>query len=567
MTVGTMRRLSRAFVFVRYMPAQKIARRIVLTIRRYWCDRFGWPAFDAPAPSLAMSRPIPLFAPRHGSLLVENGDLVFTFLNQSLRMRDVIDWGGLGKEPAHQLWRMNLHYMEYLEAADDERFLAFIREWIAANRSVSAGAWRDAWNSYALSLRVVVWMQELRRRAAHPLEVPAAIIESLAQQLRFLANNLETDLGGNHLIKNIKALLWGAAFFVGPESDAWRTRGMQLLARELPLQILSDGMHYERSPSYHTQVFADLLECWWALGVNTLPKLDEILAPMAQALVDLTHPDGSPALFNDAGLNMTYTPAECLDVYERLFGGRPAPRRIFALDAAGYFGSRINQSYAIIDCGRLAPDDLPAHGHGDALSFEWSVGNRRVIVDPGVFEYCTGERRARSRSAMAHNTLCFEAADQADFFGSFRCGRRPDVTMRRFEPRVDGFVLEGTHDGFVHLAGAPRHVRRFEVRSDGLIVDDRIEGAPNRCAYVTFLFHPNVKVRVTDDGLVLSMNDVIIAMRSQLPIELHQAVWWPDMGVARPTSLARITIDVGVEAVLTTMLIMQCDELFEHGLQ
>jgi uncharacterized heparinase superfamily protein len=560
-----MRRLSRAFVFVRYMPPQKIARRIVLTMRRYWCDRLGWPVFDAPAPSLAPSPPMPLFQPRRGSLCVENGGLIFTFLNQSQRMGDLIDWDGPGMEPGHQLWRMNLHYMEYLEEADNDRFVALIGEWIAANRIVRPGAWRDAWNSYAISLRVVVWMQELVRRAAHPLEVPvtaevfAAILKSLAQQLRFLASNLETDLGGNHLIKNIKALLWGASFFAGPESDVWRTRGLRLLKRELPLQILSDGMHYERSPSYHAQVFADLLECRWALGASGLRELDEILAPMAQAVVDISHPDGSPALFNDGGLNMAYTQAECLDVYERLFGVRPAPRHIFALDAAGYFGSRIGKSYAIIDCGRLAPDDLPAHGHGDVLSFEWSVGGRRVIVDPGNFEYYAGERRVRSRSAMAHNTLCFEAADQADFFGSFRCGRRPDVTVRHFEPRDDGFVLEGTHDGFMYLAGAPRHVRRFEVRSDGLFIQDRIEGSSNRRAYIAFLFHPDVEARVADDGLVLSMNDTIIAMHSQLPMELLPGVWWPDMGAAKRTSLARITIDVGVEAVVTTMVIKQRD--------
>ena len=29
----------------------------------------------------------------------------------------------------------------------------------------------------------------------------------------FLRNNLELDIQGNHLIKNIKALLWASSFF------------------------------------------------------------------------------------------------------------------------------------------------------------------------------------------------------------------------------------------------------------------------------------------------------------------------------------------------------------------
>ena len=122
-------------------------------------------------------------------------------------------------------------------------------------------------------------------------------------------------------------------------------------------------------------------------------------------------------------------PSAC-DVYERLFGRRPTARESFAFADAGYFGLRSATSYLVVDCGRIAPDDLPAHGHGDVLSFEWSVGTQRVFVDQGVFEYIPGARRQAARSAASHNTLCLEGADQADFFGAFRCGRRPNVEVR-----------------------------------------------------------------------------------------------------------------------------------------
>ena len=154
---------------------------------------------------------------------------------------------------------------------------------------------------------------------------------------------------------------------------------------------------------------------------------------MAQVSADLTHPDGGPVLFNDSGLTMAYSPAECLDVYERLYGRRPGTRRSFAFEAAGYYGMRSDELYMVADCGRIAPDDLPAHGHGDVLSFELSVAGSRIIVDQGVFEYIAGEKRQRARAAWSHNTLCFEGADQADFFGAFRCGRRPNVMVLTYE--------------------------------------------------------------------------------------------------------------------------------------
>ena len=489
--------LRRALAFGRHIPPAKLIRRIALTARRRLRDRFGWHAPEAAAsPATAAAPPLPLFAARAGHLTPGTGDLSFTFLGRNQLMPGAVDWRAPGEGPAHQLWRMNLHYMEYLEAVDDRLFAELVLQWIAANPPDRPGVWKDSWNSYALSLRVVVWMQQMARRGASlPLAARAAIDASLASQMRFLEHNLETDLGGNHLVKNIKALVWASAYFAGADSQRWRNMALGLLRAALAEQILGDGMHYERSPSYHCQVFADLLECRHVLGAGALDgELDRFLHAMAQVAADLAHPDGRIAQFNDSGLSMAYAPGECLDVFERLLSTRPKPRAVFGLAQAGYFGLRTKSTYLVADCGRIAPDDLPAHGHGDILSFEWSVDGQRIIVDPGVFEYVAGEKRARSRSASAHNTLCFSGADQAEFFGAFRCGRRPDVTVHRFEPGPASFVLEGSHDGFAILPGKPRHSRRFEASATRLLIQDSISGQPDRPAALHFLFHPDVHV-------------------------------------------------------------------------
>lgn len=548
-------RFRRALAFGRHIPPGKLFRRIALTARRRLRDRFGWhgPAAAA-SPATAAAPPLPLFAARDGHLTPGTGSLSFTFLGQTLAMPGAVDWRAPGEGPAHQLWRMNLHYMEYLEAVDDRLFAELVLQWIAANPPNRPGVWKDSWNSYALSLRVVVWMQQMARRGASlPLAARAAIDVSLASQLRFLEHNLETDLGGNHLVKNIKALIWASGTFTGPESQRWRGMATNLLRAALAEQVLGDGMHYERSPSYHCQVFADLLECRHVLGAAALDgELDRALLAMAQVTADLAHPDGLVAQFNDAGLAMAYAPGECLDVFERLLGKRPQPREVFGLPQAGYFGLRTGSTYLVADCGRIAPDDLPAHGHGDILSFEWSVNGQRIIVDPGVFEYVAGEKRARSRSASAHNTLCFAGADQAGFFGAFRCGRRPDVSVHRFEPGPASFGLEGSHDGFAILPGKPRHSRRFEASATRLLIQDSISGQPDRPAALHFLFHPDVSVEQHGNSVTLACGDTIMQMTSTLPIAIDKSTWWPDMGQELLTSCARIEIDCGIAAVLTT---------------
>jgi uncharacterized heparinase superfamily protein len=555
---------ARVIAFGRHIPPRKLARRVELSLRRQVRDRWvtGERA-DAPPPRRESSLLRPLFAPRRG-MIEPHGDVArFNFIGHDERLRiPDIDFGALPSDPKYQLWRMNLHYMEYLEEVQDLLWAGLVGAWIAANPPSRRGAWKDSWNSYALSIRVVVWMQELVRRAGR---LPAAVVmradASLARQLRFLKENVETDLGGNHLIKNIKALIWASAYFSGAEAARWRTAGLRLLRSELVEQILSDGMHCERSPSYHCQVFADLLEIRHALGENPLKaNIDNALHQMAQVAADLCHPDGRVALFNDAGLDMAYTPAECLSVYQQMFSRTPSPREAFALEKAGYFGLRSNDNYFVLDCGRIAPDDLPAHGHGDVLSFEWSVAGKRIIVDQGVFEYVSGERRRRSRAAANHNTLCFEGADQADFFGAFRCGRRPNVKVSKYEKSGDGFVFEGTHDGFSHLHGGPRHIRRFEVRSRRVMIHDRIEGDPEVPASIGFLLEPDVEVEVSGSNALLRQKASRVQMTSTLPIHVEDAVWWPNMGHEEPTKRLRIRLAPGASELLTAFQVLDAAE-------
>ncbi len=468
------------------------------------------------------------------------------FLGRAHQMPGRIDWTAPSLASKDQLWRMNLHYMEYLEEVDDARFLALIEDWIAANPANRPGAWKDSHNAYALSLRVVVWMQQLAVRRLTPKPVIAA---SLAEQLRFLQNNLETDLGGNHLVKNIKALIWASAFFVGEPAARWRAEGLRLLDEALDEQILRDGVHFERSPSYHAQVFADLLECRHALGEAAPLALDKALNVMAQATADLAHPDGGPALFNDAGLTMAYAPEECLAAFAKLFQQTPPPAPAFAYRDAGYFGRRDGLDYFVADCGRIGPDALPAHAHGDILSFELTLGGERFVVDPGVYEYVDGLRRRASRAAASHNTLCFDGLDQAEFFGAFRCGRRPNVMLLELVCEPGRLVVEGTHDGY----GPHKHVRRFEQTNGALRIVDAIAGPP-RAAEIGFLLHPEVEASVDASGAWLSRGAIRTRFRSSLDIACEDAVWWPDMGRERATKRLRLKAPAALREVTSEFL-------------
>jgi hypothetical protein len=71
---------------------------------------------------------------------------------------------------------------------------------------------------------------------------------------------------------NAKALIFAGSYFQGPEADQWRRIGLSVLSAQLPVQVLSDGGHYELSPMYHSIILEDLLDL---VNLRSLMALQE----------------------------------------------------------------------------------------------------------------------------------------------------------------------------------------------------------------------------------------------------------------------------------------------------
>lgn len=430
-------------------------------------------------------------------------------------------------------------------SVDVDLAVGLILDWIESNPPYQPGYWLDSWNSFAVSIRCVCWMQWLANHN-HRLapDIRQRIVASLCEQIRFLERNLELDIRGNHLIKNIKCLLWSGRFFNSPEASRWFARGRQLLFRELDVQFLNDGMHFELSPAYHNQVFADLLECAWVLDEHDRREVNARLAPAAQALADLTHPDGEISLFSDGGLHMAYPPAECLKAYGRIGGDVPKTPDAFGLRDAGYYGLRTPRTFLAVDCGRPCADSLPAHGHGDVLAFEWDVNGRRMFVDPGVYEYEPGERRQWSRSARSHNTLTVGARDQCEFYGSFRVGRRATVQCEQVEISGSRLSLTGSHDGFSMRGERVMHRRRFIADDRGVQVRDEVQGADGQQVVARLLLNNDCRVQLLDEKTAeILQGETRVRLTSASTIRVRQVDWSPDFGHLVPTQ--QIELDYG----------------------
>jgi hypothetical protein len=117
---GTLACMGRRLEFGRHISFPRRARRLELQMKRALRDRLGPIALPRPGEvAPAESAPLPLFTPRAGPLEILHGVRRFTFLNRTIQSSERVAWDAPGPRPHDQLWRMCLHYMEYLEALND----------------------------------------------------------------------------------------------------------------------------------------------------------------------------------------------------------------------------------------------------------------------------------------------------------------------------------------------------------------------------------------------------------------------------------------------------------------
>ncbi len=486
--------------------------------------------------------PLPVMPARNGFIHKVKNGYKFNFLNQTFEMDDKINWELNIANKNFRLWLMNLHYMEYLEEVNNNDFLKLVEAWVEQNKIFRNNFDWAAWNSYSLSLRTIVWMQQFAFRGINlNLAQYEKTKQSLFLQLLYLERNIEKDIGGNHIIKNIKTLLWAAKFFSGNHSIRWKETAVQLLNKELDEQILPDGVHFELSTAYHCQVFVDLLECYYVLeNPHLKSKLHDKLDSMAQAINDFTHPDNIISVFNDGSVNMSYPANECLSVWGKISGNFTRMNRHIKLESSGYYGFRNKDIYILIDVGRVGADHLPAHSHGDIFSFELSAGKERIIIDPGVYEYNPGEKRNYSRATSSHNTLTLDDIDQCEFYGAFRVARRANVKIQNYVTREDGFELSAAHDGYKRLSGKPLHLRKFKLNKNIIEITDEIIGGNGQLAATNLLLHPECEIISGDNEIRIKKNDSVILINTSAKYEIMPAYYFPAFGKSIPAKKIKI---------------------------
>jgi uncharacterized heparinase superfamily protein len=401
-------------------------------------------------------------------------------------------------------------------------------------------------------LRIVNWI----KWSFEGNQLPIICQNSLAVQARWLTKRLEYHLLGNHLFANAKALIFAGIFFSGKEAEAWLAKGLQILSREIPEQILDDGGQFERSTMYHALALEDMLDLanvlrQLPLSTDKLPsgtmksmsrfidRVESRIPIMMEWLSVMSHPDGEYALFNDAAMDIAPTNSELLEYAARLgfFVDDSAASGIQFLKSSGYIRLQNKIACALFDAAPVGPDYLPGHAHADTLSLELSIFGQRLFVNSGTSEYGISSERHRQRSTAAHNTVEVNGENSSEVWSGFRVARRAYPYDVQVSEEGESLRASAWHDGYKRLSPPVNVGRTLVLQPDALGVEDTIDGK-FETAISRFHCHPAVKVAQTSPNVVqLSLHGgqtVRVVAPEGAKLSTQASTWHPKFGVVEP---------------------------------
>ncbi|MEL6106333.1 MAG: alginate lyase family protein [Planctomycetota bacterium] len=431
---------------------------------------------------------------RHVSGIAEGR---FRFLNQERFLSSdeqplAIDWN----PDAPRLWRFHLQCHEYLpdvaETSGAEAAYGLIQSWLNESRHRSPCIDPDAWHPFCISRRLPAWLSLLSLHYP-PDNWSDRIWSSLADQVSWLSQNCEWDLGGNHLLENLAALYLASSFLdVEPRCQLGFVESR--LTNELSEQILPSGEHFERAPTYHALMMVCLAECCAAAEFSGSDRFDDFVVTldrMSQLADWIRQPNGDLPLLGDSARDET-PDLDRLSLWTKSF--HCANQTKTPVDTDYWITGNEQGDQLLFDTGPLACNHLPAHGHADLTQITASLRGHEAIVDTGNYDYEPSEIRQHCRGTGAHNVMQY--GEQCDIWSAFRMGRRGrPVSSRRGTSH--GWEWKSVcHNAYPELAG-----RVVLSNENAWIVIDwhDIKANANGQIHSHLHWHPDWQLVVEDD--------------------------------------------------------------------
>lgn len=373
----------------------------------------------------------------------------------------------------------------------------FVKSWLQNFARFDAIAWRPD----ILARRQMAWLYHAKL-ILDPTDLVyrSVVMNTLARQARHLHRVGPGAPAGMPRLVSAVGLVFSSLCL--PYSARRFETGIEFLKRELNAQVKGDGGYISRNPEDQFTVLrllAALRKLFQTADrevPTVLQQTIDRMVPMARAFL---HGDGGLTLMNGANVGDPAALKLALTLSES--HGKP----IADASHTGYQRIAAEQTLAIVDAGRPPSRDIAGTAHHAApLAFEFSVGEKRLVVNCGHAAHGPWERA--SRTTAAHSTLVLGSRNACGILANGKLGRVPGaVTARRQE--ADGQVwLDLSHDGYGKIFNIV-HERRIYLSADGadlrgedLLSGPGVEKHRGLEFTVRFHLHPTVPASLLGGG-------------------------------------------------------------------
>ena len=353
--------------------------------------------------------------------------------------------------------------------------------------------------------------EENRRFAWRPLEVshrlqdqpiqmqlfidsPAFTAEFLTEFLVNYHRHAEHIMGnwsqqGNHLLFEAQRMICAGSFF--PEfkrAEEWRTSGVNILNREIGVQVYEDGAQYELCPHYHLasiEIFVKALEDAAINGFrDAFPQsYIDTVEKMIMFYANISYPDYTNPCFSDARLVSKKNMISAYKQWSKIFPENQAIKYWATEGAEGSLPDHLSVGYLNSgffvfrngwdeECIQMIVKAGPPafwHNQPDNGTFEMWYDGRILFQDSGSYVYggdkSVMDQRNYFRSTAVHNTLVLNGKDIEN----------TDSKTLLWKPEGDVQILVTENQSYEKL----KH-RRSIFFVDGqyfVIVDEAVGGA------------------------------------------------------------------------------------------
>ncbi|HEX3674498.1 MAG TPA: heparinase II/III family protein [Rhizomicrobium sp.] len=421
-------------------------------------------------------------------------------------------------KPPSRDWAEALHGFDWLPplsaaGGDPARDLAadLLGEWIAHNPRYSEPAWYPqvaaarlvhvfAHGRFVLSNSEVLWRSRVLVFVREQSRLLARIAGEAPDGLPRFAAAATHALSGACLDDSVRRL----------ES------GLARLEAEIARQILPDGGHVSRAPETLAHAYRHLvmvMDALTAIGYQVPAALRNAHDRMAPMLRFFRHGDGALALFNGGRESDGRMIAGLLARDE--VRGQPFAYAPYS----GYQRLTAGRALAILDCGKPPQGAFSVDAHAGSLSFEFSAGQQRIVVNCGAPADAQSGWDSALRATAAHSTITLDDTSIAwvlppgrarNLIGPRLFGGPTEIVTSRVEI-AQGWSVEASHDGYMREYGMV-HERKLTLgaRGEVLIGHDRLvpKGQGKRAVSFALRFHIHPDIRMSPSqgaGILLKL--------------------------------------------------------------